>query len=303
MASVSFEAMSKVQPRWPNSWELTWQTIYWHVELVRFYAKSLPVADSLAGVSVLVTRPVHQAQNLCQLIESRGGEAFRFPTLEIVAPLHPERVESVISQLPRFDIAIFISPNAVERGMQLIDLSGGLPLPAHLKIAAVGVGSASRLTDRNVKVDIFPSNVFNSEALLELPALQSIAGKHIVIFRGEGGREILAEKLRERGAFVEYAECYRRAQPKANLTYIDTWLNSNKRLIVTITSNEALQNLLAMLHDVQRQRLLKLPLIVVSERNLQLAKQLGFIQVIMAKQASDQALLAAALDWTSATLT
>jgi len=259
----------------------------------------MPVADTLGGVSVLVTRPAHQSENLCQLIESLGGEAVRFPALEIVAPLNQEHIEQIISQLHRFDMAIFISPNAVQWGMQFIDANGGMP--NHVKIAAVGLGSASRLTDRGVKVDIFPSEVFNSEALLALPDLQSVAGKHIVIFRGEGGRELLADILRERGANVEYVECYRRVQPQADFNNLNTWLNSNKRLIATVTSSEALQNLLAMLQDVQRQRLLKLPLIVVSERNLQLAKQLGFSQVIMADQASDQALVAAVIKWTSVT--
>ena len=271
--------------------------IYWHAELDKFYAKSMRVANTLDNVSVLVTRPAHQAQNLCQLIEAQGGEAFRFPTLEIVASQFPERVETIIAQLSQFDMAIFISPNAVDWGMKFIEVHGGMP--PELQIAAVGLSSANRLSDYGVKVDIFPQQVFNSEALLQLEPLQSVAGKHIAIFRGEGGRETLADTLRGRGARVEYVECYRRVPPQIDPKRIDIWLNSSKQLVVTVTSREALQNLVAMLQDTQRRRLAKLPIIVVSERHVSFAKQSGFSQIAVADQASDQALLTAVIKWKS----
>jgi len=260
----------------------------------------MPVVSVLEGVSVLVTRPAQQAQNLCQLIESQGGEAFRFPSMEIVATQTPERLEAIIEQLSRVDMAIFISPNAVDWGMKYIKAQGGMPRA--LKICAVGLSSANRLSDYGVQVDVFPKQVFNSEALLQLEPLQSVAGKHVVIFRGEGGRELLADTLRARGAHVEYAECYRRVQPHVDPSRIDKWLNSDKRLVVTITSNEALQNLVAMIKDEQRRRLVNLPIIVVSERQVPIAKASGFSRVTVAEQASDHALLSAVIKWKSTTL-
>jgi uroporphyrinogen-III synthase len=145
------------------------------------------VDKPLAGVTVVVTRPVHQAEKLCQLIESRGGNVLRFPTLEITAPGNQAILAEIIQRLADFNIAIFISPNAVEWGMKFIHKTG--QLPTQLKIAAVGQGTANKLSALARPADIFPTEQFNSEALLAMDELGDVSGKHIVIFRGEGGRE------------------------------------------------------------------------------------------------------------------
>lgn len=86
-------------------------------------------------------------------------------------------------------------------------------LPASLRIAAIGKGSAKVLAQYGVQNVITPKQKFDSEALLELPELQAITGKRIVIFRGDGGRELLDDELARRGARYEYAECYRHQKP------------------------------------------------------------------------------------------
>ncbi len=125
-----------------------------------------------------------------------------------------------------------------------------------------------------------------------------VAGKRIVIFRGEGGRELLAETLRQRGATVEYAEVYRRAVPEAGAEQLQHVLRKNCIDIVTVTSNEGLQNLLHMAGDACRCRLLRLPLVVISQRTALLAAKLGFTHAPMiAHQSSDQGLVGAIEAW------
>ncbi|MGD8639883.1 MAG: uroporphyrinogen-III synthase [Gammaproteobacteria bacterium] len=252
----------------------------------------MPKAEPL-GATVVVTRPAHQADGLCQLVEQHGGTALRFPVLDITGPDDEASVVAMIQRLAEFDMAIFISPNAVQWGMRL---AGALP-PA-LKIAAVGKGSARELMQRGIEPDIFPSQQFNSEALLAMDAMRDVTDQRIVIFRGVGGRELLADTLRERGAAVEYLECYRRVQPDVDPAILTEPLQQGAVDIVIVTSNEGLENLLAMAGDQAAEQLLTLPLIVVSERSRDRARQLGFRgEVIIAQQPSDQGLIDAVLQW------
>ncbi len=248
----------------------------------------------LDGIVVMVTRPAHQARPLCDRIESRGGRVICFPVLEIVAAEPTALLKGLIERLGEFDLAIFVSANAVARGVPMALTSGGWP-PA-TRVAAVGERTAAELARFGLTVDIRPERGFDSESLLAVADLNNVAGKRIVIFRGQGGRELLAETLRQRGATVDYAEVYRRARPAAALGEV---LHTKPfPHAVVITSGEGLHNLLAMAHGRDRQRLLAVPLVVISHRIGDTARALGFTHPpIVARQASDEAIVKAIGDW------
>lgn len=250
----------------------------------------------LAGVGVLVTRPAHQAGRLCALIEAAGGRALRFPVLEILDPLDSGPLLALIGRLDEFDVAIFISANAVNKAMNLI--TARRALPPHLKLAAIGKGSARELEHFGRPADICPRERFDSEALLDMEEMRQVAGKRIVIFRGEGGRELLADTLRARGALVEYAEVYRRGRPNADVNeLLHRWARGEIQ-VITVTSNESLRNLFDMVGKLGQQWLRKTPLVVVSERGAVLARELGFKQPpIVAAEAGDEALIEAITAW------
>lgn len=248
----------------------------------------------LKGDRVLVTRPQHQAGPLCELIESAGGHALRYPALAILPPIDSHANEAILARLEQYQLAIFISPNAVAMGVEQMQKRG--TLPATLQLAAVGKGSALALKQRLGRdPDLYPSELFNSEALLALPELQQVGGKQILIVRGEGGRELLAEILRQRGAEVDYLEVYRRVRPEPP----PPWPEEID--IITVTSREGLQNLYDMVSAEHRQQLLNTPLVVVSERSADLAHRLGFRQAVtIARNASNEALLDAVIQLTRA---
>ena len=263
----------------------------------------------LTGVRVLVTRPRHQAEHLATLIEQLGGAAIRFPAVEIAGPRDSTVLSKLIDRLGEFDMAIFVSPNAVTRALELVrarrlsacDAQAGGSLPARLAVAAVGQGSARELKRLGVENTIAPTERFDSESLLALPALKAVAGKSIVIFRGEGGRELLGATLAERGARVEYAECYRRARPEADTTALVRQWAQNGVDIVTITSVAGLKNLHAMLGESGRQLLLATPIVVVGRRVAEACRELGFAQpALVAAEASDAAIVAAIEAWRAA---
>ena len=237
----------------------------------------------LAGKGVVVTRPAHQAQSLARAIEDAGGRAILFPAIEIrdVEDLAP--FNRLVDRLDAFDLAIFISPNAVERAMSLIHARRRLP-PA-LKVATIGGGGVRALAGAGVTGVIAPQGRYDSEALLELA---EVAGaKRVVIFRGEGGRELLGETLKARGAQVEYAECYRRCRPAADpARLLDAWA---RRVLdaVTVTSSEGLRNLHELVGAAGQEPLARTPLFAPHPRIAQAAHGLGIRTVIVTGPGDD----------------
>jgi uroporphyrinogen-III synthase len=256
----------------------------------------------LKGITVLVTRPEHQAEHLCEIIEAHGGRAQRLPVLEIRALSDTDALDRLCERLGDFDVAVFISVNAVRMGLQHIRALRAWP--AGVKIATVGASSAQALNDFGLTVDYTPQHEFSSEALLALGPLQDMTGRKVVIFRGEGGRPLLGDTLRERGAEVTYAEVYRRARPQMEPRALMRYWADGLVDVITVASNESLENLCAMAGEAGRPLLRRIPLVVVSWRTAELARRLGFdVEPVVAQNASDEAVLAALLRWRRAAAT
>lgn len=244
----------------------------------------------LAGLKIVVTRPREQAARLTQDIERFGGRVLLFPLLEITPAADPAALHKQLSHIAQFDLAIFISPNAVQYGMAAIRAAGDLP-PA-LRIATVGQGSAKALRELGVANIIAPTGNFDSEGLLALPELQNVTGWHVLIFRGEGGRELLGNTLKARGAIVKYAACYRRNKPQLDVAAL---LNDAPDAI-TVTSSEALDHLWQMLNGNAQAVLRDMPLFVPHKRIAELAHQQGWRQVLLTG-AGDDGLLSGLITW------
>ncbi|MDD5214274.1 MAG: uroporphyrinogen-III synthase [Methylococcales bacterium] len=238
----------------------------------------------LKQAQILVTRPAHQAENLCNLIRENHGIPIRFPTLEIV-PIILSNSE-IEQHLVQTDWFIFTSTNAVQCYCSLLDDAKIRQLKTK-SCLAIGQATAKALITVGLNVDLMPEHGYNSEALLELAQLQNVSRKNIAIIRGENGRETLAETLKKRGANVSYQDVYKREIPKIDCTEI-----LQKQLdFITITSGEAIKNLVTMLPEMQHDLLKKIPLIVVSERIQTIAKNLGFENIALAQTPSDDAIL------------
>ncbi len=261
--------------------------------------RELAVETGLRGVRVLVTRPAHQAEALARLIESAGGEAVRLPTVEIVPPADPAALNAVLDRLHEFAFAIFVSPNAVYRAVPLLRARGGAPKV--LRLAAVGQGTRRALNEEGFENVLAPYERFDSEALLELLPRAAVAGKNILIVRGEGGRERLSETLAARGAHLSHAECYRRVPPRQPDAAALARLRQGDIDILTITGLAGLRNLYDLMGESGRARLLATPVLLVSERQARAARELGFnAELRVAAQASDAAILAGLLAWRAA---
>lgn len=232
-----------------------------------------------------MTRPAHQAQQLAQMIGSAGGEAILFPVLEILDTEDLRPLNALIARLDEFDVGIFISPNAVSKAFNLIRAQR--QLPPQWVVAAIGKGSKKELERCGITQVVTPETQFDSEGLLALPQFQDMHGKRVVIFRGEGGREVLGDTLIARGATLEYAECYRRCKPSIDTApLLHRWARGEVHA-VTVTSSESLHNLFDLLGKLGQQWLKKTPFFVPHERIAQVARGLGLAQVFVTPPGDD----------------
>jgi len=253
-------------------------------------------AQTLAQLRVVVTRPAHQAAHLCDLIEQAGGIATRHPAIEIAAPSNIQAAQEKLGRLKNFSIAIFTSVNAVEWLFQLAPQP--FHWPANVQVAAIGKRTASALKSHAINVNIIPADGFNSESLLQTAVMSSISNRQVAIFKGEGGRALLAPALTQLGASIEEIDLYQRKRPNDGLRNIQQAGKSGNIDLIIVTSNEGLQNLFEMATEKEREWLRSTPLAVISERSAELARNLGFgHEPIVASEASDEGLLASIEQW------
>jgi uroporphyrinogen-III synthase len=245
----------------------------------------------LAGKTIVVTRPLAQAAPLAEAIAAAGGKPLIFPLLEISPASDPQALDEAVARLADYSLAVFISPNAADHALPQILAQG--PWPTTLIAAAVGQGTVRALAVRGIHGCVAPTERFDSEALLQLPELaaERVAGKRVAIFRGDGGRELLAETLRQRGATVECITCYRRSGPSDGAQPLMAAWRTSQLDALTVSSSEGLRYLVELLDAEGRAFLLKTPLFVPHARIAENARALGLSNILLT-EAADAGILA-----------
>jgi len=243
----------------------------------------------LDGVTVVVTRPAAQSHRFLALARAAGAACIPYPTLQIDRIKLSDDARARL-QSRAWDWAVFTSANAVESALEQC------PPPLARRHAAVGRATAHALEQRGIKVDARPASA-NSEGLLELPEFAELAGCGVLLVKGSGGRELLRDALRARGADVLELEVYRRsvAPPtEAATAQLHLALSSAGPLVVAVTSAEVLKSLLDHVAGDAGARLRSQMLLVPGPRVAAAAAHLGWAgPVVEAATAEDEAMLAA----------
>lgn len=250
----------------------------------------------LAGVNVLVTRPVMPASRTATRLAALGATPLVFPTTIIEPPTNAAPLNAALAALGTCYAAIFVSPGAAE--MTLAPM-GSAPrkLPPNLLVFAPGPGTAEELTTRGVQHVHIPTTTFDSEGLLALPELQAgvVKGKRIVIFRGNDGRELMREELARRGATVDAITAYHRRAPNTPPTGLLELLRGGKVNVLSAMSSDAITNLVPLVPVADRAKLLfALPVYASHARIAATARAAGFRNVIET-EAGDAGLITALL--------
>lgn len=244
----------------------------------------------LAGRGVLVTRPARQAGAFAQKLAALGASPIVFPAIVILPPDDFAPLAAVHARLADFDVAVFVSANAVEFGAP-----DAAQWPKGLVAIAPGPGTAEALAAVGIAPVIHPATTFDSESMLSLPELSDLQGRRVVVFRGERGRELLSASLRQRGAYVETVACYRRAAPSSGAAGLVEALREGRVHALTFTSSEGVDNLWSVVGDEGRRLLARLPAFVPHPRIAGHAQERGMHATLT--DGGDAGLLAGLLRW------
>lgn len=231
----------------------------------------------LSGIHILITRPVKPASRTAERLAVLGATPYIFPTILIEPPADIGQVKAALSSLQSIYAIIFVSPSAVE-----MVFKDNVKLPISIKVFAPGLGTSEELYLHGVSNVLIPQKNFDSEGLLELSELQSdfVNGQRILIFRGNGGRELLLDELRKRGAQVEAITAYRRSIPTTSPAGLLELLKVKKVTAVSIMSSSAVKNLVSLVPEPDRRNILfSLPVYASHKRIKDTAEELGFLDV------------------------
>jgi uroporphyrinogen-III synthase len=255
------------------------------------------VPDRLQGQLILNTRPVHQQAELTSLLEQEGAQVLSFPVIDIVALESSLAQQRLTRQLSSYDMLLFVSRNAVDGAFRYIDSSR---LKPGLCFGVIGTATRLALAQRISSLDscLLAGAPYNSETLLEADALQQVAGKRVLIVRGQQGRSLLGDELASRGAEVDYCEVYRRELPARDVADFNRVVDNEFPTLAILTSNVGMQNLIELVDQVAAERLRRIPWLLISERMRESAVNLGHnAPIIIAHSASDKGIHQAICAW------
>lgn len=227
----------------------------------------------MAKPRLLITRFAPDAQRLANLLNAQGIFSLAQPLLCVQKTAEFANAHCVLAK--GYDYIIAVSRNAVDYTHQA--LAGQIwPDTSYL---AVGKGTQALLQGASGHTVQIPNGAFDSEGLLDLPCLNHISGKKILILRGEGGRELLAQTLAERGAVVAYYQPYQRVALNLNgPLLVNKWqqLEINGAIISSV---ELLERLIELVPKENRNWLEKLTIYVPGRRIASRASTLGWRKV------------------------
>ncbi|MGB5445181.1 MAG: uroporphyrinogen-III synthase [Psychromonas sp.] len=236
----------------------------------------------MTEVRLLVTRFAPHAQRLTDLLNEQGIFAIAQPLLAVQKTAEFDNAGEVFAK--HYDYIIAVSPNAVDYTDQALR---GLKWP-QTNYLAVGKGTQSKLKTVTAQDVVIPEKCFDSEGLLDLPALADLPGKQILILRGVGGRELLCGTLTERGAIVDYYQPYQRVAINLSGDYlIKKWQRKEINGAI-ISSIELLERLITVVPVAAQGWLKSITIYAPSLRITERAKFLGWSDVKMFPGMSDQ---------------
>ena len=262
---------------------------------------------------VLATRPQQQNTGWCKQLLEVGYRVVDMPLLAI-EPMSDETsicaITARVLKLDEYDYCIFVSQNAVSEAFKWIDRYWP-QLPNELQCLGIGKKTAYAIAscideqggDSRSIVDSV-GEALTSEALLELPCLQDVSDKKMLIFRGCGGRTKIQDVLAERGAHVASCELYARKKLRPSFKQkivisqqgrapvsVDTEQSINS-LVVPLFSGETLSSF----YDLAREEIVNwqsIPLVLPSKRVAEIARTMNFNYIIVADNAAESSMLSA----------
>ena len=199
----------------------------------------------LFGKRVLVTRSREQASELSELLREQGAEPIEFPVIRISPPESFDELDAALERIEEYDWLLFTSANGVWAvTARLLELGRDIRWLKGPKIGAIGPKTAESIACLGIGVDFTPSKFVAESVVEEFP--EDPSGKCILIPRAKEAREVIPEKLAERGAHVDVVTAYRTESDGSDRSdrsdRIREMLDSGEIDIITFTSSSTVKN-------------------------------------------------------------
>jgi uroporphyrinogen-III synthase len=243
---------------------------------------------TLAGCTVVITRPAGTGTPLAKKVRALGGTPLLLPGLSLRGSSDASHARAQWQEAQDDDVLIFTSPAAVRYAFALAPLK-----QTHGDVVAVGQGTARALQRHGIHAQV-PASRQDSEGMLALPSLQHPAGRRVALVTAPGGRGLMQQQLAERGAILHEVHVYQRSAPRLTRRHAEALLQLSPDACVLLSSIEALQHLQQQLPVTAWERLRQATAVVSSERIEVAARMAGFARIYRASSANQGDLLAAA---------
>jgi uroporphyrinogen-III synthase len=249
---------------------------------------SASASGSLAGQTIVITRPAGTGSALARKVRALGGTPLLLPGLSLHAAPDPEQARAQWLAAQQDDVLIFSSPAAVRYAQALA------PCRTAATVIAVGRSTAQALHRHGIEA-LAPSGQQNSEGVLQLPVMQQLQGMRVALITAPGGRGLLQAEIVARGGSLREAHVYVRGASRLNRRHAEAVRQLPASACVLFSSGEAIQHIAAQLPREARLRLLGATVIASSPRIAEQAEATGFTHLHLAASATQDDLLAAAV--------
>lgn len=242
-------------------------------------------------MNILVTRSSPYGEELVKKLLLHGKNAWHLPLIKFQTGKNLYLLQNKINSLRQGDLIFIVSKNAIDYAYNWLNKSEYI-WPDKINYYAIGKSTGKLINQLTGHKVFFPINEENSNNLLQLPSLNHIKGKKALILNGNNGLKILGNTLIERGAKVEYCECYHRYPIKYNKKKELNNILKLKIDTIIVTSAEILRQLYKLIPKFYRINwLIHCKLIVTSQRIYLIANQLGWTNITISRTANNENLI------------
>jgi uroporphyrinogen III methyltransferase / synthase len=240
----------------------------------------------LFGQRVVVTRTREQASHLSRQLTDLGADVLEIPTIKLMPPDdHQELVDALVG-IGAYDWLIFTSPNGVTTFFDyFFKAYEDVRSLGAVRLAAVGPGTAAKLTELHLKVDVMPEEFVAKKIAAALTHFESIENLKMLLLRAQVANQELPKMLEEMGAIVDDIACYKTVPETEDRTGAAARFLESGADWITFTSSSTVENF-----DVRfdlpklRQQFPKLKLASIGPETSKALAKLGLAPNLEAKE-------------------
>jgi len=256
--------------------------------------------NTLQGKTVVITRSRRQADDMIQLVESKGATAFPFPVIETkwVKDLQP--LDQALAQLNKYDWLIMTSVNTVHYVMERINQLGlresHIKLLRQKKIIAVGPKTANEMDKYGLKIKRIP-DTYQQEGIIEILhkelELREKKEVHILYPRATIVRRNLGEQLRCLGYQLDEVPVYETVPiQQVDRDHLLHKMSHSEVDVITFTSSSTVKNFVTVMDQTNwREYLNQIMIACIGPITSQTAKEYGLQVDVEATEYTIEALI------------